>query len=95
MSFQCFLKGFEKDSSGLRKIYDRFSFDNLLRFLLNSDFEHEDALNFILCNCALSAIVFQERIYNRYYLGISVEDTISPDLVALRNQCFLELLTNE
>ena len=67
-------------------IYDRFSFDNFFRLLLNNDFDHEEALNFILCNCSLSTLVFQERIYNKYYLNISTEETIFDDLIDLRNQ---------
>lgn len=61
----------------LFKIYDRFSFDNLFRLLLFNGFDHEEALNFILCNCELSTLVFQERIYNKQYLDIRAEDTIS------------------
>ena len=76
------------------EVYDKFSFDNFFRLLLNNDFGHEEALNFILCNCSLSALVFQERIYNKYYLDISAEDTISPDLAARKNQYFIEIVEN-
>ncbi len=68
------------------EVYDRFTFDNLFRLLLSNDFEYEEALDFILCNCSLSALVFQERIYNKYYLNISTEEAISDDLIKLRNQ---------
>jgi hypothetical protein len=87
MVLQKFLHTVEKNSEGIYRVYDRFTFDNLFRALLKEDFEPEDALNFILCNlcnCSLSAIIFEERIYNRYYLTSSAEDTISPDLAALR-----------
>jgi hypothetical protein len=80
-----YLSKFEKNKEGLYKLYDRFSFDNFFRLLLRSGFEHEEALDFILGNCSLSAIVFQERIYNKYYLNISTEETISDDLIILRN----------
>lgn len=63
-------KNFTKNTDGLYETYDRFSFDNFFKLLLSKDFECEDALNFILCNCSLSAIVFQERIYNKYYLNL-------------------------
>ncbi len=68
---------FEITEEGLLKIYDRFSFDNLFRLLLIDGFEYDEALNFILCNCALSALVFQERIYNKQYLSICAEDISS------------------
>jgi len=92
---QHLLENLKKNSEGLYEVYDRFSFDNLFRLLLNSGFEDEDALNFILCNCSLSALIFQERIYNKYYLNLSTENTVSDDLVALRNQFLFELVANK
>lgn len=90
---QCFSK-FEKNKEGMYKIYDRFAFDDFFRELLNNDFNHEEALEFILCNCSLSTLVFQERIYNNYYLNISVDEAISNDLIDLRNQTLLEIIVN-
>lgn len=89
------LGDFSKNSEGLYKIYDRFSFDNLFRLLLNNDFDHEEALGFILNNCSLSALVFQERIYNKRYLNISPEEKISKDLIDLGNQILCEILAKE
>ncbi len=86
---------FEKNEEGLYKLYDRFSFDGFFRILLNNGFEHEEALNFILCSCSLSALIFQERIYNKYCLKISCEETISSDLVALRDKYSIEILEEE
>lgn len=65
-----FLRKFPKDENGLYIVYDRFTFDDLFWQLLENDFDHEDALWFILSNCALSALVFQERIYNKRYKKI-------------------------
>ncbi|MDZ7292800.1 MAG: MjaI family restriction endonuclease [candidate division KSB1 bacterium] len=48
-------------------------------------------MNFIFNNCSLSTLVFQERIYNKYYLKLSTEDAISDDLLALMYQTFVEL----
>ena len=79
---QHILENFKKNSEGLYEIYDRFSFDNLFRLLLNSCFEYDEALEFILCNCSLSAIIFQERIYNKYYPSLSTRNALSDDLVA-------------
>jgi hypothetical protein len=64
---------------------DRFTFDKIFRFLLKNDFEHEEAKDTILYNCSLSALVLQERIYNRYYYKIKAEDEISKDLLALKD----------
>jgi len=85
---------FERTEEGLVKLYDRFSFDQLFRLLLISGYEREEALNFILCNCALSALVFQERIYNCYYLNIQVDEVISPDLLELKRQCLIKIMAN-
>lgn len=75
------LVSFQKNSDGMYKIYDRFSFDKLFRILLRKDFDEEEALQFLLNNCALSSLVFQERIYNKYYKKISLEEAISADLI--------------
>ena len=68
---QYLLENFEKNGEGLYKIYDRCSFDEIFRLFLGEDFEYKDILDFILCNCSLSALVFQERIHNKRYLDIS------------------------
>ena len=78
---QQILENFKKNREGLYEIYDRFSFDNLFRFLLNNSFEDDEALDFILCNCSLSAIVFQERIHNKYYLCLSSGNTLKLNLL--------------
>jgi len=83
-----FLENYLKENY---KIYDRFSFDNIFRLLLDNGFEHDEALNFILCNCSLSTLVFQERIYNKYYLRISTKETISEDLLDIIKQTLLKL----
>ncbi|BAU56255.1 hypothetical protein [Mucilaginibacter gotjawali] len=66
--------------------YDRFTFDKIFRFLLKNDFDHEEAKDVIMYNCSLSALVLQERIHNDYYFSINIEDEISTDLLALKNE---------
>lgn len=66
--------------------YDRFTFDNIMRFLLSNDYTHEEAKDLILFNCCLSLIIFQERIDNNYYKQIKISDTISEDLLMLTNE---------
>lgn len=66
--------------------YDRFTFDNIMRFLLSNDYTHEEAKDLILFNCCLSLIIFQERIDNNYYKQIKITDTISEDLLMLTNE---------
>lgn len=88
-------KVFKKNSDGMYEIFDRFSFDNMFRLLLKHDFDHDEALNFILCNCTLSALVFQERIYNKYYLKLSTQTKTSDDLVDLMYQTLLERVINQ
>jgi hypothetical protein len=60
--------------------YDRFTFDKIFRFLLNNNFDHEGAKDLILHNCRLSALVLQERIHNRFYKKIKVDEEMSTDL---------------
>ncbi len=87
-----FLNEFPKDSDGMHIVYDRFTFDNLFRLLLKEGLDREQALHFILANCSLSALVFQERIHNERYRELSPDDVLSPDLVALRAQVLSDLL---
>lgn len=79
-----FLEKFPKDHNDLYIVYELYTFDNLFRLLLKSDFDHEEALCFILTNCSLSALVFQERIYNKVYKKFSPEDPSSADLLAFK-----------
>ncbi len=81
-----FLKKFPKDQNGLYIVYDLYTFDNLFRLLLVKDFDHEDALCFILGNCSLSAVVFQERIHNKKYKRLTADDAVSADLAACKAQ---------
>lgn len=67
-----FLNEFPKDGNGLFI----FTFDNLFRLLLKEGLGHEDALSFMLANCSLSALVFQERIHNEEYQELSAADAI-------------------
>lgn len=81
-----FLKRFPKDHSGLYIVYELYTFDNLFRLLLKNGFDHEEALCFILCNCSLSALVFQERIHNVGYKKLSARDVLPPDLATHKAQ---------
>lgn len=67
-------------------VYDRFTFDYLFKRLLADGYDHEETKDIILCNCALSTLVTQERFDNEYYLEISVEDKIAPDLSELTQE---------
>jgi len=86
-----FLNEFPQDHNGLHIVYELYTFDNLFRLLLKIDFYHEDALFFILANCSLSALVFQERIHNKAYKKLSAEDALSPDLAACKAQLIYDL----
>jgi len=87
-----FLKEFPKNDNGMYIVYDRFSFDNLFRLLLANNFDHEDALMFMIANCSMSALVFQERIHNERYLELSAEDVLSADEAARRAKVIHDIL---
>ena len=76
------------------KVYDRFTFDYLFKRLLADGYDHEEAKDIILYSCALSTLVMQERIYNEYYLEISENDTIAPDLLDLQREIWNKALKN-
>jgi len=70
------------------EVYDRFTFDYLFRNLLQDGYDHEEAKDIIIHNCALSTLVMQERLHNGYYLKISVNEQISDDLLELMSEVF-------
>lgn len=88
-----FMKMFPKDRNGLYIVYELYTFDNLLRLLLKSGFTHEEALYFILANCSLSALVFQERIHNKRYKKLSGKDAKPHNLAALKARLIYDLIT--
>lgn len=75
-----------------QECFDRFTFDNIFRFLLKNGASNEEAKDIILFNCSLSAIIFQERIDNYYYKLISVSESISEDLRQLTINTLMEKL---
>ena len=75
-----FLENFIKENY---EVYDRFTFDNLFKVLLLAGYDNEQAKDVILYNCALSALVMQERLDNGYYLKMKATDGIAPDLLEM------------
>lgn len=88
-----FLKYFPKDKNGMFIIYELYSFDNLFRLLLKNNFFHEEAINFIIANCSLSGIIFQERIHNKSYLKLSAEDALSPEESAIKSRLLCDVMS--
>jgi len=76
-------------------VFDRFTFDYLFKKLLADGYDHEEAKDIILYNCALSTIVTQERIDNEYYLEISVSDGMAPDLLDMYREEFNKAVFNK
>lgn len=74
------------------EVFDRFTFDYLFKRLLADGYDHEEAKDIIIHNCALSTLVMQERLYNEYYLEISVDDEMAPDLMALKEEILTKML---
>ncbi|MDH5414371.1 MAG: hypothetical protein OEW87_09560 [Flavobacteriaceae bacterium] len=87
-----FLQVFPKDRNGLYIVYEVYTFDNLFRLLLKNNFDHKEALCFILSNCSLSALVFQERIHNKRYRKLSGNDALPADLAARKARFIYDLI---
>ena len=77
------------------EVFDRFTFDYLFKRLLADGFDDEEAKDTILYNCALSTIVTQERIDNEYYLEITVDDGMAPDLLDVYREEFNKAVFNK
>jgi|SRR3989304_8517464 len=88
-----FIRNFPKDASGLYIVYELYTFDNLFRLLLKHGFDHEESLDFIIFNCSLSGIVFQERIFNKKYKKLSAKDALPPDLAAHKARLIHDLIS--
>lgn len=78
----------------MKWINDRFTFDNLYRKLLQENYSHSEAKDFILNNYSLSSLVFQERIENNFFSKIKINQ-ISEDLIELKNKIYKGILLNE
>jgi len=76
-------------------VFDRFTFDYLFKKLLADGYDHEEAKDIIFHNCALSALVIQERIHNRYYLEISADQIIAPDLAEMKAEIANKILMDK
>jgi hypothetical protein len=87
-----YLPGYIKENY---EVYGRFTFDYLFKRLLADGYDYEEAKDTILYNCALSTLTMQERIYNEYYLEMSVDDSWSPDLLAMYREEFNKAVFNE
>ncbi len=77
------------------EVFDRFTFDYLFKRLLSDGYDNEEAKDIILYKCALSTLVMQERLYNEYYLEISEEDIIAPDLLDMYKEAFNKAVFNK
>lgn len=92
-----FLRFIPKERNGLFIIYELFSFDNFFRLLLRNGFEQDEAFSFVLANCSMSALVWQERIHNRKYRLLSGDDALNPEDAACKAimiRDFLEAVAN-
>jgi len=87
-----FLEKFPKDRNGLYIVYELYTFDNFFRLLLKNGFDHEEALLFIVGNCSLSALVFQERIHNKEYKKLLSEKALPADLAACKSRLIYDLI---
>ena len=77
------------------EVFDRFTFDYLFKRLLADGYDHEEAKDIILYNCALSTLVMQERIDNGYYREISPSDRMAPDLLDMYREEFNKAVFNK
>jgi len=77
------------------EVYDRFTFDYLFKGLLADGYDHEEAKDIILYNCTLSTLVTQERIDNDYYLEVSINDGMAPDLLDMYRESLNKAVFNK
>jgi hypothetical protein len=61
---------------------------------LSDGYDHEEAKDMILYNCALSLLVIQERFDNDYYLQMDADSGLAPDLLNLYLEEQIKRITN-
>jgi hypothetical protein len=61
---------FKRNSDNLFILHDKSTFWKFFKILRKNNYKPGEALNFIFTNCCLSALVFQECIYNNKYKEI-------------------------
>ena len=87
-----FLKYFPKNKNGMYVIYELYSFDNFFKLLLKNSFSHDEAINFIMSQCSVSGIVFQERIHNKYFLKISRKNILRPKEASVKARLLYDIM---
>ena len=88
-----FLEKFPKERNGMYIVYEIYTFDNLFRLLLKAGLDYEEAYYFILFNCSLNAVVFQERLHNNAYEKLSAEDALPPCCAARKARLIYDMLS--
>ncbi|NIR52349.1 hypothetical protein GWO43_27295 [candidate division KSB1 bacterium] len=87
-----FLDEFPKDKTGNYIVYELFTFDNLFRLLLKHDFDHQEAMDFLIATCSFSAPIFQEKIFNKEYENLKAQDALSPEEASVKAKLISDLL---
>lgn len=65
---------FAKDRDSLLVVHDRFTFWEFFKVLQEDNYGPEDIISFILTNCSLSAMVFQECIDSKSIFRSNFEE---------------------
>ncbi|MBD3288355.1 hypothetical protein GF337_06085 [candidate division KSB1 bacterium] len=88
-----FLTYFPKDQQGLFIVYELYTFDNFFRLLMQHECSyHDEALEYMIANCSLSAVVFQKRKHNNKYRLLDAKDAISPFEASINAKLKADLL---
>jgi hypothetical protein len=87
-----FLKYFAKDKNGMYIMYELYTFDNFFRLLLKNKFSYIEAVDFIISKCSISGVVFQERIYNKKFKELSIEDVLNSKEAAIKAQLIYDVM---
>lgn len=70
MKFLYLLKQFKKNQENLYVLHDKFSFWEFYKILRKKGYKPDSALNYIFANCSLSALIFEECIWDKKYKEI-------------------------
>jgi len=87
-----FLNEFPKDNEGNHIVYELFTFDNLFRLFLKSGLTHQEVMERLITTCSFSALVFQERVFNKNYMHLKANDALPPEEASRKAKVISDLL---
>ncbi len=60
-----------------------------------SGLTHQEFMNWLITKCSFSAVIFQERIFNKKYMSLNGQDALSPEEASQKAKLINDMLQME